>query len=209
MNSNTLNRYTTLASLISILKNKEITLLDPSKWEDKNDSHYLLQYRKRKGLKSIYALCFTTESETAHHWKVFANGSDGICIKIVTDEFIANLDKIAGVVHGKVEYKLINEVEKEIVAVDQLPFLKRHPFRDEDEYRVIFGTTVANESKTVSIPFDTSSIREIKLSNSLPVGLVEPLVALLKSIDGCTNMKITRSTLNENVRWKKACKRAT
>lgn len=34
MDTSTLKRYTNLASLISILKNKELVLLDPMKWED-------------------------------------------------------------------------------------------------------------------------------------------------------------------------------
>lgn len=209
MDTSTLKRYTNLASLVSILKNKELTLLDPSKWEDRNDSHYLVQYGERKGFKSLYALCFTKEPETSHHWKAFSHGSDGVCIKILAEPFIAQLNSIKEIVHGDVEYKLIDEVETGMFTVDQLPFLKRYPFRDEAEYRVLFRKRVASRIKTHAIPFDTSLIHEVTLSNSLPKELRGPLVALLKSIDGCADMKISRSTLNENSRWKKASERAT
>lgn len=208
MDTSTLKRYTNLASLISILKNRELTLLDPSKWEDRNDSHYLLQYSERKGFKSLYALCFTKEPETSHHWKAFSPGSDGVCIKILAEPFLAQLNSIKEIVHGDVEYKLIDEVETEALTIDQLPFLKRYPFRDEAEYRVIFRKKVASKSKTHAIPFETSLIQGITLSNSLPKELRGPLAALLNEIDGCADIKISRSTLNENSRWKKAGERA-
>jgi len=209
MDTSTLKRYTNLASLVSILRNRELTLLDPSKWGDRNDSHYLLQYGERKGFKSLYALCFTKESETSHHWKAFSPGSDGVCIKILAEPFIAQLNFIKEIVHGNVEYELIDEVETEVVTVDQLPFLKRYPFRDEAEYRVLFRKKVASKLKTHASPFNTSFIQEITLSNSLPKELSGPLVALLKGIDGCADIKISRSTLNENSRWKRASERAT
>jgi hypothetical protein len=57
-----LRRYTNL------LKEQKITLLDPESWEDKNDSHFMSLYRKKKSLKSVLALCFTQASETFHHW---------------------------------------------------------------------------------------------------------------------------------------------
>jgi hypothetical protein len=204
-----LKRYTNLASLISILKNKKITLLDPSKWEDKNDSNYILKYGERKGLKTIFALCFTTAPETSHHWKVFSHGSDGVCIKFSTGTFIEHLNSMRDIIHGKVDYKFIDEVEKESFTVNQLPFLKRYAFRDELEYRVIYYKKTASKKNNHEIQFDLSMIKEISLSNSMPKELRGPVVQLLRSIEGCSNMKISRTTLNENDRWKRAGARAT
>lgn len=208
MDTRTLKRYTSLASLISILKNKELVLLDPVKWEDRNDSHYLMKYGERKGFKSLYALCFTTAAETSHHWKAFCPGADGVCIKIRTEPFVAHLDLLDGVIHGEVTYKLIDEVETQNLGVDQLPFMKRYPFRDEAEYRVLYTATAPSKFKSHAIPFDLSFVQEITLSNSLPNDLRKPLVDLLRRIDGCAKLKISRSTLNDNARWKKACDRA-
>jgi hypothetical protein len=153
-----------------------LTLLDPAKWEDKNDSHYLLKYGDRKGYKSLFALCFTTAAETSHHWKSFCPGSDGVCIKLDTGRFRAYLDTLEAVVHGPVVYKLIDQVESDLMSVNELPFLKRYPFRDEAEYRVLYQNAKPSKLKSHAIPFDLSLVREITLSNSLPKELRRPQV---------------------------------
>jgi hypothetical protein len=113
------------------------------------------------------------------------------------------------IIHGKVDYKFIDEVEKESFTVNQLPFLKRYAFRDELEYRVIYYKKTASKKNNHEIQFDLSMIKEISLSNSMPKELRGPVVQLLRSIEGCSNMKISRTTLNENDRWKRAGARAT
>jgi hypothetical protein len=209
MDKTSLRRYTNLASLISLLKTKELTLLDPSKWEDKNDAHYLLRYAEKKGFRALYALCFTNTSERSHHWKVFSPGSDGVCITVNSDRFLGYLKGIPEIVHDKVEYKLIEDVESERLSVERLPFIKRYAFSDESEYRVIFRSKKEGKKKTHGIPFDVSLIERIHLSNSLPSGLRKPITELLRSIDGCGSLDIQRSTLNDNSRWKNASERAT
>jgi hypothetical protein len=209
MDTETIKRYTNLASLIAILKNRELTLLDPSKWEDKNDAYYLLKYGEKKGFKSLYVLCFTRASETSHHWKIFAPGADGVCIKMNADRFLSHLKSIKEIKHGAVEYKIIDEVEKMRIGVNRLPFIKRYAFRNELEYRVILGKKREEKKKSLSIGFEIPIIEKVILSNYLPRDLRKPMVELLKSIDGCSNLSIHRSTLNENARWKKAAERAT
>src|SRR5664280_556671 len=130
-----IKRYTNLASLVAILKNREFTLLDPSNWEDKNDTHYLKKYKKEKGFRSLYVLCFTNSPERSHHWKVFAPGADGVCINMNTDKFLSHLESIKEIKKGEVNYKFIDEVEDEEIKIDQLPFIKRKAFEDEAEYR--------------------------------------------------------------------------
>jgi len=209
MDTSTIKRYTNLAALVALLTNRELTLLDPSKWEDKNDAHYLVKYGERKGFKSLYALCFTKASETSHHWKVFAPGADGVCIKMNPERFLTYLDSQEDIVHADVEYKLIDEVENEPITVDRLPFLKRRAFSDEREYRILLGKREKGKYKYHSIKFDISIIQEITLSNALKENLRKPLVKVLKSIEGCGGLAIHRSTLNDNKRWKKAGGRAT
>lgn len=200
-----LKRYTNLAALVAILKNRELTLLDPATWKDKNDSYYLKIFKERKGIQTLFAMCFTCAHETSHHWDTFAPGADGVCLKINASSFIQYLNSLDGVIHDKVDYKLIEQVESEGMLVERLPFLKRYPFRDEAEYRIIIQNAVG---KSGNIPFDLSWIQEITLSNTLPSGLRKPLVDLLRSIDGCCDLKITRSTLNDNLRWKRASEHA-
>ena len=51
-------RYTNLADLIYILREKRITLRDPQRWDDRNDSYYLKKYKESKNLETLLALCF-------------------------------------------------------------------------------------------------------------------------------------------------------
>jgi hypothetical protein len=44
-----------------MLARRELTLLDPSSWDDRNDSLFLEQYREKRGLQSVLALCFTRD----------------------------------------------------------------------------------------------------------------------------------------------------
>jgi hypothetical protein len=201
MDTTSLKRYTDLASLIDILKNKRLTLLSPFKWEDKNDSYYLKRYREKKGFKSLYALCFTMGAEASHHWKVFSPGNAGVCVKIHKGPFIESLNGITNILHDEVTYKLIDVLEKNPPEIEQLPFLKRFPFQDEKEYRVICVNKGNNEQR--EIPFEISLIKGIVLSHSLPAGLTKPIIDLLHSIEGCSKLKIYRTTLNDNARWKK------
>ena len=55
-------RYTKLASAIDILRTNELTLLSPINWSDRNDIHYVEEFRRRMGYKSVHALCFTVAS---------------------------------------------------------------------------------------------------------------------------------------------------
>src|SRR6185437_17104819 len=76
-----LRRYTQLPALLYMLSEKKLTLLDPNSWDDKNDSYFLEQYKLKRKLKTVLALCFSMAQETYHHWSVFADGSAGVCIQ--------------------------------------------------------------------------------------------------------------------------------
>src|SRR5690349_15189787 len=76
-----LNRYTTLPVLLDLLRRKKIVLLDPCAWEDRNDDEIILNYKGRKGIRGLFAVCCGTGDETVHHWKAYANGISGCCIE--------------------------------------------------------------------------------------------------------------------------------
>lgn len=204
MNQTSLKRYTNLASLISLLNTKRLTLLDPSRWEDKNDSAYLKTYADRLKFSSLFALCFTMVPETSHHWKVYSPGADGVCIYIKTEEFFAHINGIDGIRHDFVKYKPVNELEENPPNISQLPFLKRFAFRGEEEYRVIYENKKWTSKKYYKIPFEISWIEKVILSNSLPKELLNPIRETLCNIKRCDKLEIIRSSLNENNRWKKA-----
>jgi hypothetical protein len=84
MSEHYLRRYTDLTALIYLLHKRKITLLDPSSWDDKNDSYYLTQYKEKCKLKSVLALCLMQSDERYHHWSIFASGSGGVCIRPIS-----------------------------------------------------------------------------------------------------------------------------
>ncbi len=196
-----LRRYTNLPALIYLLNEKKISLLDPTSWDDSNDSHYLSVYKSRKGLKTLLALCFTQVDETYHHWKVFADGSSGICIKFNRTTLISSVEKCAGVRTGKVEYLTLEEARKRNPTIDELPFIKRYAFEDEDEFRVIFESTDSILAKK-DIPIPLTSIEKVTLSPWAHPDLAKHVKEVLKSISGCKRLEIVRSTLIGNNEWK-------
>src|SRR5712691_8091529 len=104
MQSSRLRRYTDIPALIYLLSVRQITLLDPQSWDDKNDSHYLRLYREKKNLKTVLAVCFAQASETYHHWRVFAPGSSGICICFKRADLLAAVKRRVGLLHRDVDY---------------------------------------------------------------------------------------------------------
>jgi len=190
-----LRRYTNL------LKEQKITLLDPESWEDKNDSHFMSLYRKKKSLKSVLALCFTQASETFHHWRVFADGTSGICIQYKRLELIDALSKQSGVKCDAVRYLKLTDLKNRKLKTDQLPFRKRFPYGDESEFRVVYESKIAAK-KFLDISIPLSSVDRITLSPWLPVALRGHVESTIRAIKGCDSLKIVRSTLISNEQWK-------
>ena len=175
MTKNRLLRYTNLPVLIDILSKQELTLLNPISWDDRNDSYYLEVYKKKKDLKTLAALCFTTKSETYHHWSVFSGGSAGICIQFNKEKLLMSLESDNDIKSDYVSYKMIENLKSNPPSLEELPFLKRYAYKDEKEYRIIY-TNKNNEMETKSIGIDISCIEKIILSPWIP----DPLVVTVK-----------------------------
>jgi hypothetical protein len=194
---NYLRRYTTLPALIYLLTQRQITLLNPERWADRNDSYFLKLYREKKKLESVLALCFTQASETYHHWHVFANGPSGVCISF---DRVALFDAIADVVrHGPVRYLKLGEMRNERLTTEELPFVKRYPFEDEREYRIICDSR--NECQSLDLTIPLSCINRITLSPWLHRALFRQVKNLLLTIKGTSGPLIVRSTLIGNDEW--------
>ena len=95
-------------------------------------------YKEKNELDTLLAVCFSQEAETYHHWSVFASGSSGVCISFKKEELLAELEQYEGVRARVVSYIQLNELEQTSRKVNNLPFMKRAPFRPESEFRVIF-----------------------------------------------------------------------
>ena len=197
-----LNRFTTLPILLDLLERKKLTLLDPKSWEDRNDSEIILEYKKRKKIKNLFAICFSHGDETIHHWKTFSNGTSGCVIEFDAKKLFEIIDKVDGLRHGKIAYKKLSNIEKKetIINIDDIPFIKRWPYRCEEEYRIIVENNNENES-LYDIEISLDVIKRITINQQMPDKVYETIKRHLKGLKGSTDSRINRSTLFENKRW--------
>jgi hypothetical protein len=199
-----IRRYTSISATIDILQRKELSLLDPQTWDDRNDRYFMNLYRESKKLGGLYALCASTSSETYHHWRVFTHSADGACIEIKRAPLEAELADVQGVRFQEVRYLRLEDVAKlNTKDRDQLPFVKRMGFQPEDEYRIIAETSDPQQA-AIALEFPTSLIAKIYLNPWLPASVAETLTAVLRKIPGCSNLEISRSHLIDSARWKRA-----
>lgn len=195
-----LNRFTTLPILLDMLERQKLTLLNPRLWEDKNDSEIILEYKSRKGIENLFALCFSHDDETIHHWKTYSNGPSGCVIEFDAKKLFAILDEIPGLKHGKIIYKKIDDVSsKKRIELNDVPFTKRWPYRCEEEYRIIYETN--EKMDFYEIEFPLSIIRKVTISQQMPEQIYNTIKKHLKGTAKDPDKRISRSTLYENQRW--------
>lgn len=199
-----LRRYTDLPSLLYLLRHRKITLLDPSSWDDTNDSYYLLKYKEKRKLKSVLALCMTMADETYHHWRIFSHGSGGVCISFHREKIIDALSSEPGVHVKEVTYRKIREANRRASPpkIEDLPYLKRAAFEAEMEVRAVY------ESRTKAIKFldvdiDLEAILRITLSPWINSRLKDATKRAIGAIPDCNGLDLRRSTLIGNAEWKK------
>lgn len=196
-----LSRFTSLPILLDMLSGKKITLLDPVLWEDKNDTEVIMEYKKRKELKNLLALCFTHEDETVHHWKTFSGGNSGCVVEFDAHRMFAIFDRIDGLRHQPVVYRKISDVQREAgkMDVEEMPFTKRWPFRCEAEYRVIYEGDCSDTFYNIQIPLEL--INKITISQHMPKAVYETIKGYLRGLKGDPESRISHSTLYENRKW--------
>lgn len=205
--SQKLTRYTTLPVLLDLLRRKKIVLLDPSTWEDRNDAEIIIEYKKRKKISKLFAVCFSIGGETIHHWKTYANGISGCCIEFDEKKLLTSFQGIKGVRCDKVTYKKIKEIKENKIKLESMPFTKRWPYRCENEFRILWeGETSRN---TIDIDINLNSINKIMLSPKMPDNVRTSIKELLRDEIGDPSKKIKRSTLYESRSWIKAFKNKT
>lgn len=204
---NYLRRYTDLTALLHMLSTGKITLLDPKTWDDRNDAYFMSQYKERKKLKTLLALCFSQVPETYHHWHVFSKGPAGVCIIFNREELLKALKQQVGISADTVEYLKMNEAKEKEFTVPSLPFLKRNGFKPEGEFRVIYESQ-EEEKSNIDIPIDQSCIRSVSLSPWLHATLSPSAIKAIRSISGFEKLSVSRSTLISNEQWKAFGKKA-
>jgi len=194
-----LKRYTDLPSALAVLRNRELTLLSPTTWDDANDRGALAHYAEQRGLKTLLGLCFSQAIETYHHWKIFSPGAAGVCIYYFKGKLLEAVPK-KGFAHRLVGYKSPTQLLGSYACLADMPFTKAEAYRDEIEYRIIYSSEMESV-RYKSIPIDLGVIRSIVLSPWMAPALFEATKETLLSIDGCADIPITQSPVVLNEAW--------
>jgi hypothetical protein len=194
-----LTRYTSLPVLLDMLKRKRLVLLDPSSWEDKNDADIVLEYKRRRKVQSLFAICFSYGDETIHHWKTFANGISGCSIDFDPIKLINLLETISGVKFGPVIYRKIKELRDNTISLESIPFTKRWPYRCEEEFRILWESR--DEAPSYEIEFDLRLIRKITISQHMPNQIYQTIREYLRDTFKNPDQRISRSTIYQNKIW--------
>lgn len=193
-------RYTELGSVLDMLQRQSITLLPPSGWDDKNDQLMMRTYAKSRKLETLLALCLTSRGETYHHWKVFTDKSNGVCIHFKQDDFRKAMSR-AKVKVGKMRYLKLDELNPDAHRAQDLPFLKRFGFGDEGEYRAVYESTVA-EPHLKRVDIDLNIIEKITLNPWMPTAIFETVRPIIEDLRQGSNFDVGHSSLIDNRRWR-------
>lgn len=93
------------------------------------------------------------------------------------------------------------------LPLEEFPFVKRAAFKDEKEVRILYES--ATESHlTLDVPIPLECIGRITLSPWLPKKLVGAKKDLVRSIEGCTQIEVVRSTIIASEEWKNIARNA-
>ncbi|HRN87406.1 DUF2971 domain-containing protein [Hyphomicrobium sp.] len=201
MSEPSLRRYTSLVAAIQILRQRRLTLLNPELWDDRNDIYSIRKYMEAVQARSILALCFAQQFETYHHWRVFSQGMDGVCLEFDRERLLAAFEGNPQIRYGSVEYYELRKLREAPLTVEELPFIKRFPYQDEKEFRIVYVDTEQLLSFK-DFEIDLGAIRRINLSPWMPGALSDSVKETIRSIPGCENIRLNRSTLVENEQWK-------
>lgn len=199
-----LRRYTTLSSALDTLLHRKLVLLSPAKWDDQNDVRFMELYRASSDAGSLLALCFAMAAETYHHWRIFTEGMEGVCLEFSRVSLELAAAATPGVRAGRVDYLLVKELQAmSSNDRERLPFVKRSGYQDEREWRIV-ALRAEPAMQTFELPIRLDSISRVILNPWLPPPLADNLRGIIRSIPGCERLKIESSRLTNSESWKAA-----
>jgi len=188
-----------------MIRRQRLVLMDPSLWEDKNDSELMLEYKRQKKVKKLFAICFCCGGETIHHWNAFS-GANGCCIEFDRELLIRRLHKLPGVRYDDVTYKEIEDIDPNRIETRCIPFTKRWPYKCEKEFRIIWeGNT---NQACHEIPIDYDMIRKITISQKVQGSVFATIRDYLRDVLCRPSITINHSTIYRNRKWIDKFKRA-
>jgi len=201
-----LRRYTSLSLLLDVLENRQITLVDPQKWDDRNDAEFLRIYQEKAGIGSLLALCFSEVADTYHHWKIYGSGLEGVCILFRRKKLEKLLKKDTCIEFRKVRYRTLKFFREGGGSLDRMPFYKREGYEAEAEWRVIAKLKQPNEF-LYQVPITPDCIDKVILSPWMPASLHATTRKLLREIRGFEKLPVSRSRLISSASWRRAGER--
>jgi len=155
------------------------------------------EYKSRKRVGTVLAICFSHAEETIHDWRTYADGVSGCCIQFDPVSFLRSFPQERGFSHREVVYRKINDRLK--IEVDDIPFTKRWPYRCEHEYRIIWHGP--DEIKVKEVGINLGCIRRITVSQKMPARVFETIKELLGTVQNHHRRRVYHSTLYRNERW--------
>lgn len=197
--NNTLKRYTTIGSAIDTLKNMHVAFVDPDNWDDRNDAEYMRLYKEGRNLSNLKALCCTESPETCHHWKVFTNSTDGCYIEFDKNQIISSLKGNKDYLNNPMNYVYLKDMKKNNYQIDDLPFLKRHGFKPEREFRFIYIGNCNDDVHFMKI--DLKWITQIVLNPWLPKSVANSIKDTLRPENTELNLRVRTSQLINSQIW--------
>tara|TARA_Y100001947_G_scaffold153393_1_gene156166 strand:- start:74 stop:682 length:609 start_codon:yes stop_codon:yes gene_type:complete len=197
-----LYRYTNIASTIDIINNKRLTLLDPVTWDDTNDVFTMLRYKKLSQYASVLALCFSYHEQTYHHWKVFAPGTDGICLTFKRSEIEQRLRADPHVRFEEVKYIPTKNASVFKNNINRLPFLKRQQYEDEAEFRALYSGP--DKLLSYHVPIALSDLSRITISPWVPGPLEDGVKDVFREKLAGSGVQVHSSELVDSFAWKRA-----
>ncbi|MBB2677442.1 UNVERIFIED_ORG: hypothetical protein GGI61_000988 [Rhizobium esperanzae] len=207
-----IRRYLSIAALIDTLRRQKLAILNPEGWDDRNDRLFMRAYKNHKNAGGLYGMCAALRGETYHHWKIFAGGASGACIVLKRPPVEAYLDSHqpepgTEIRYDEVDYLTLDEVKKlSPNDIEDLPFLKRYGFKDEDEYRIVIET-VADQQPAIFIDCPHDWIDTVYLNPWLYENQAQSLIETIKEIPGCRNLNVKPSQLTNSTTWREAADR--
>jgi hypothetical protein len=113
---------------------------------------------------------------------------------------IALIEKRAALRHSEVKYRKINSLWSTQIPEEDRPFVKRWPYRIENEYRVIFESNhdADADRRELTIPISMDSIFSITFNQNMPK---QHFDSVKKRLSNEIQARVSHSTLFENKIW--------
>lgn len=99
----------------------------------------------------------------------------------------------------------MRELQDSPPPLEKLPFLKRKPYEDEAEFRIIYENKTKTH-RTMNFPLDVRCINKITLSPWMPAPIAKTVKEVISGLPGCDKIQLIRTGVVESSIWKQILK---